>query len=179
MPFSETTNPAIDVVSFGCRLNACESEVVAHEAARAGMTDIVVVNTCAVTGEAVAQARQTIRKLRRERPERRIVVTGCAAQTQPEMFAGMDEVDRVIGNDDKLQAKSWLAARAGARQSVMQPAATRSRSPISWRSTSPARGKRLSAGAAARLCADPERLRPSLHVLHHSVRPRQFALGCG
>jgi threonylcarbamoyladenosine tRNA methylthiotransferase MtaB len=107
----EASDPAIDVVSFGCRLNACESEVVAREAARAGMTDIVVVNTCAVTNEAVAQARQTIRKLRRERPERRIVVTGCAAQTQPQMFAGMDEVDRVIGNDDKLHSENWRATR--------------------------------------------------------------------
>jgi threonylcarbamoyladenosine tRNA methylthiotransferase MtaB len=111
MSLSETSNPAVDVVSFGCRLNAHESEIVACEAARAGVSDVVVVNTCAVTNEAVAQARQTIRKLRRERPERRIVVTGCAAQTQPHMFAGMDEVDRVIGNDDKLRSESWRATR--------------------------------------------------------------------
>ncbi len=86
-------------------------EIVAHEAARAGMTNVVVVNTCAVTSEAVAQARQTIRKLRREQPGRRIVVTGCAAQTQPQMFAEMDEVDRVIGNDDKLHSENWRATR--------------------------------------------------------------------
>jgi threonylcarbamoyladenosine tRNA methylthiotransferase MtaB len=72
--------------------------------------DAVVVNTCAVTNEAVAQARQTIRKLRREQPARKIVVTGCAAQIQPQMFAEMDEVDRVIGNDDKLHAASWRQA---------------------------------------------------------------------
>src|SRR5215831_8245910 len=85
MSLSETSNAAVDVVSFGCRLNAHESEIVASEAVRAGVSDVAVVNTCAVTNEAVAQARQTIRKLRRERPERRIVVTGCAAQTQPQM----------------------------------------------------------------------------------------------
>jgi threonylcarbamoyladenosine tRNA methylthiotransferase MtaB len=72
----------------------------------------VVVNTCAVTGEAVAQARQTIRRLRRDRPGARIVVTGCAAQTEPQMFAGMDEVDRVLGNDDKLRGGAWRDTRA-------------------------------------------------------------------
>jgi threonylcarbamoyladenosine tRNA methylthiotransferase MtaB len=112
MSLTETSGPAADVVSFGCRLNAHESEIVAQRAAEAGVDDVVVVNTCAVTKEAVAQARQTIRRLRRERPERRIVVTGCAAQTQPEMFAAMDEVDRVIGNDDKLHHQSWHATRA-------------------------------------------------------------------
>src|SRR5690348_7944037 len=112
MSLTETSGRAVDVVSFGCRLNAHESEIVARRAADAGVDDVVVVNTCAVTSEAVAQARQTIRKLRRERPERRIVVTGCAAQTQPEMFAAMDEVDRVIGNDDKLRAASWQSTRA-------------------------------------------------------------------
>jgi threonylcarbamoyladenosine tRNA methylthiotransferase MtaB len=112
MSLTETSGPAVDVVSFGCRLNAHESEIVAQRAVEAGVDDVVVVNTCAVTSEAVAQARQTIRKLRRERPERRIVVTGCAAQTQPDMFAAMDEVDRVIGNDDKLRHQSWRATRA-------------------------------------------------------------------
>jgi threonylcarbamoyladenosine tRNA methylthiotransferase MtaB len=112
MSLSETTGPAVDVVSFGCRLNAHESEVVAQRATDAGLDDVVVVNTCAVTSEAVAQARQTIRRLHRERPERRIVVTGCAAQTQPDMFAAMVEVDRVIGNDDKLRGDAWRATRA-------------------------------------------------------------------
>src|SRR5438874_9019772 len=108
----DTSKLGIDVVSFGCRLNACESEVILRQAERAGLQNVIVVNTCAVTNEAVAQARQTIRKLRREQPERRVIVTGCAAQIQPETFAAMDEVDRVVGNDDKLRAESWRATRA-------------------------------------------------------------------
>jgi threonylcarbamoyladenosine tRNA methylthiotransferase MtaB len=102
---------SIDVVTFGCRLNAFESEVIAREAELAGLTETIVINSCAVTNEAVAQARQSIRRLRRERPLARIVVTGCAAQTQPQMFAGMAEVDRVIGNDDKMRGEAWRAAR--------------------------------------------------------------------
>jgi len=102
----------VDVVSFGCRLNACEAEIIRREAAAAGLTDTIVVNTCAVTGEAVAQARQSIRKLRRANPAAHIVVTGCAAQTQAPMFAAMDEVDRVVGNDDKLHGSAWHDARA-------------------------------------------------------------------
>src|SRR5450759_1348737 len=103
---------SVEVVTFGCRLNAFESEVIAREAEGAGLTDTIVINSCAVTNEAVAQARQSIRRLKRERPELRIVVTGCAAQTQPEMFAGMAEVDRVVGNDDKMRGEAWRAARA-------------------------------------------------------------------
>jgi threonylcarbamoyladenosine tRNA methylthiotransferase MtaB len=102
----------VDVLTFGCRLNAFESEVIAREAERAGLADTVVINSCAVTNEAVAQARQSIRRLKRERPDLRIVVTGCAAQTQPEMFAGMDEVDRVVGNDEKMRSDAWRDARA-------------------------------------------------------------------
>jgi len=103
---------SVEVVTFGCRLNAFESEVIAREAESAGLADTIVINSCAVTNEAVAQARQSIRRLKRERPELRIVVTGCAAQTQPEMFAGMAEVDRVVGNDDKMRGEAWRAARA-------------------------------------------------------------------
>src|SRR5580700_924782 len=102
---------SVDIVTFGCRLNAFESEVIAREAENAGLTDTIVINSCAVTNEAVAQARQSIRRLRRERPESHIVVTGCAAQTQPEMFAGMTEVDRVVGNDDKMRSEAWRDAR--------------------------------------------------------------------
>jgi threonylcarbamoyladenosine tRNA methylthiotransferase MtaB len=102
---------SVEVITFGCRLNASESEVIRHEAQRAGLADTIVINSCAVTNEAVAQARQSIRKLRRERPQARIVVTGCAAQTQSEMFAAMDEVDRVIGNDDKMRGEAWARAR--------------------------------------------------------------------
>lgn len=103
---------SVDVVTFGCRLNAFESEVIRREAENAGVSDTIVINSCAVTNEAVAQARQSIRRLKRERPDARIVVTGCAAQTQPAMFAEMAEVDRVIGNDDKMRGSAWRAARA-------------------------------------------------------------------
>jgi threonylcarbamoyladenosine tRNA methylthiotransferase MtaB len=103
---------SVEVITFGCRLNAFESEVIAREAEDAGLSDTIVINSCAVTNEAVAQARQSIRKLKRARPEARIVVTGCAAQTQSRMFADMSEVDRVIGNDDKMHGASWRATRA-------------------------------------------------------------------
>src|SRR5712672_3671632 len=102
---------SVDVLTFGCRLNAFESEVIRREAESAGLSDIVVINSCAVTNEAVAQARQSIRRLKRERPELRIVVTGCAAQIEPRMFADMAEVDRVVGNDDKMRRETWRAAR--------------------------------------------------------------------
>jgi threonylcarbamoyladenosine tRNA methylthiotransferase MtaB len=102
----------IDVVTFGCRLNIYESEVIRREANAAGLCDAVVVNTCAVTAEAVRQARQTIRRLKRERPLARVIVTGCAAQTEPGTFAAMDEVDRVIGNEEKLQAAAWADTRS-------------------------------------------------------------------
>jgi len=103
---------SVDVVTFGCRLNSYEAEVIRREAGAAGVADAVVVNTCAVTAEAVRQARQTIRRLKRERPSSRIIVTGCAAQIEPETFAAMGEVDRVIGNEEKLQASAWAATRA-------------------------------------------------------------------
>src|SRR5262245_40762715 len=103
---------SVEVITFGCRLNAFESEVIAREATGAGLADTIIINSCAVTNEAVAQARQSIRRLKRARPDARIVVTGCAAQTQSEMFADMAEVDRVIGNDDKMQADAWRATRA-------------------------------------------------------------------
>ncbi|MBO6717522.1 MAG: tRNA (N(6)-L-threonylcarbamoyladenosine(37)-C(2))-methylthiotransferase MtaB [Rhizobiaceae bacterium] len=104
---------AVDVVTFGCRLNTYESEVIRREAETAGLGALsggaVVVNTCAVTGEAVRQARQAIRKARRDNPEARIVVTGCAAQTEPDTFATMDEVDLVLGNEEKLSAHNYRA----------------------------------------------------------------------
>lgn len=101
----------VDVITFGCRLNAFEAEVIRSKAEGAGLSDTVVINSCAVTNEAVAQARQSIRKLKRERPGARIIVTGCAAQTQSAMFAGMAEVDRVVGNDDKMRGEAWREAR--------------------------------------------------------------------
>jgi threonylcarbamoyladenosine tRNA methylthiotransferase MtaB len=102
---------SIDIVTFGCRLNASESDVIRAEATAAGLDNVVVLNTCAVTAEAVRQARQAIRAHARARPDARIVVTGCAAQTDPASFAEMTEVDRVIGNDDKLSAGAWAATR--------------------------------------------------------------------
>src|SRR3984893_7563241 len=107
---------SVDIVTFGCRLNTYESEVIRHHAAAAGLGaesvgDVVIVNTCAVTGEAERQARQAIRRLKRERPQARIVVTGCAAQTSPDSFAAMAEVDRVIGNDTKMHGEAWVEAR--------------------------------------------------------------------
>src|SRR3984957_13064643 len=93
----------LDVVTFGCRLNAYESEQVRAQAVADGITDAVVFNTCAVTGEAVRQARQAIRKARRERPGARLVVTGCAAQIDPGAFAAMPEVDLVLGNAQKAE----------------------------------------------------------------------------
>ena len=97
------------VITLGCRLNTLESEVIRRHAEAAGLADTVIVNTCTVTGEAVRQARQTIRRARRENPEARIVVTGCAAQMEPEMFAAMPEVDKVLGNAEKLDAASFNA----------------------------------------------------------------------
>ena len=120
-PATTVSGPdGVDVVTFGCRLNAYESEIIRREAEIAGLADAVVLNTCAVTGEAVRQARQTIRKIRRERPEARIVVTGCAAQTETKTFADMPEVDRVIGNAEKRDAAVWrdLAGDAGAKVAV-------------------------------------------------------------
>ncbi|MEI8152004.1 MAG: tRNA (N(6)-L-threonylcarbamoyladenosine(37)-C(2))-methylthiotransferase MtaB [Hyphomicrobiales bacterium] len=109
---------SLDVITFGCRLNITESEVIRREAAAAGIADAVIVNTCAVTGEAVKQARQSIRKARRERPGAKIIVTGCAAQTDPAEFASMPEVDRVLGNEEKLSAASWISLDSADRISV-------------------------------------------------------------
>ena len=106
---------SLDIVTFGCRLNIAESEVIRREAAAAGIDNAVVVNTCAVTSEAVKQARQNIRRIRRERPDARIVVTGCAAQAEAATFAAMPEVDRVLGNEEKLDARAW---RGDARVAV-------------------------------------------------------------
>src|SRR5260370_26122920 len=106
-------NMTVEILTVGCRLNAFESEVIAREAERAGLNQTVVINSCAVTNEAVAQARQSIRRLKRERPGACIVVTGCAAQAQPQMFAEMAEGDRVIGNDDKMRGEAWRLTREG------------------------------------------------------------------
>jgi threonylcarbamoyladenosine tRNA methylthiotransferase MtaB len=102
---------SVDVVTFGCRLNAYESEVIRSAATSAGVENTVVVNTCAVTAEAVRQARQSIRKLKRERPDAKIVVTGCAAQVEPATFMNMPEVAIVVGNEEKISALFWAEQR--------------------------------------------------------------------
>lgn len=95
------------VITMGCRLNASESEVIRSHAGAAGLGDAVIVNTCAVTAEAVRQAGQTVRRVRRERPDARIIVTGCAAQIEPDRFVEMAEVDHVIGNAEKMRAGTF------------------------------------------------------------------------
>ncbi len=104
---------SVEVVTLGCRLNAFESEAMKREAEAAGQDDLIIVNTCAVTGEAVAQARQTIRRLKRANTSARVVVTGCAAQVDPTAFAAMPEVTGVIGNDLKLKSETWRALPLG------------------------------------------------------------------
>src|SRR5262249_49991764 len=108
---------SVDIVTFGCRLNIYESEVIRRNAVAAGLGaggvgNVVIVNTCAVTGEAERQARQTIRRLKPERPQARIIVTGCAAQTGPDRFAAMPEVDQVVGNDLKMRGDAWFEIRS-------------------------------------------------------------------
>ncbi|GAB0112769.1 tRNA (N(6)-L-threonylcarbamoyladenosine(37)-C(2))-methylthiotransferase MtaB [Acidisoma sp. C75] len=109
----------IDVLSFGCRLNTYEGEVMRGHASAAGLSDTVIVNTCAVTAEAERQARQAIRKLARERPEAKIVVTGCAAQIAPEAWGQLPGVSRVLGNAEKLEARHWQADAPSAVSDIM------------------------------------------------------------
>jgi threonylcarbamoyladenosine tRNA methylthiotransferase MtaB len=106
-PSPDRGGKGVDIVTFGCRLNAYESEVIRKRAAEDGLSDAIVFNTCAVTGEAVRQARQAIRRARRERPGAKLIVTGCAAQIDPAAFAGMAEVDLVLGNAEKAQAGAY------------------------------------------------------------------------
>jgi len=98
--------------TLGCRLNAYETEAMKQLTEQAGLQDAVIVNTCAVTSEAVRKARQEIRKLRRENPGARLIVTGCAAQTEPQTFSAMAEVDAVIGNVEKMQPETWKGLAA-------------------------------------------------------------------
>jgi threonylcarbamoyladenosine tRNA methylthiotransferase MtaB len=110
---------APEILTFGCRLNAFESEVMRGHAGAAGLGDAVIVNTCAVTAEAERQARQAIRRARRERPGARIIVTGCAAQIDPAGYAAMPEVDHVLGNAEKLQAESFRRLADGGAARVV------------------------------------------------------------
>ena len=98
---------SVEIVTFGCRLNGYESEAIRARAGEAQLQNAVIFNTCAVTAEAVRQSRQAIRKMRRQRPQARIIVTGCAAQTEPQTYAAMAEVDQVLGNQEKLKADSY------------------------------------------------------------------------
>jgi tRNA A37 methylthiotransferase MiaB len=162
----------VDVITFGCRLNTYESEVIKVEAGKAGLDNALVFNTCAVTSEAVRQARQAIRRARRENPESRIIVTGCAAQTEGADFAGMPEVDLVLGNEEKLKAASYRSLPdfgVGASEKL------RVNDIMSVTRDGAADG-RADRRACPRLHPGPERLRPSLHLLHHPLWPRQFAL---
>ena len=108
----------IEIITFGCRLNAYESEVMRKHAADADLEGAVIVNTCAVTQESVRQARQAIRKARREHPEAKIVVTGCAAQIDPAHFAAMEEVDHIIGNHEKTEAATFRGLGCGDTERV-------------------------------------------------------------
>jgi threonylcarbamoyladenosine tRNA methylthiotransferase MtaB len=112
MSDASDTKHAPEVITFGCRLNAYESEAMLKHARAAGLGNAVIVNTCAVTAEAERQARQTIRRIRRERPDAFIVATGCAAQTNTAAFAAMPEVDRVIGNAEKMEPATFRALDA-------------------------------------------------------------------
>ena len=116
---SDRASPEVEAITFGCRLNLVESEAM-RLAARAAPTDrpLVIVNTCAVTGEAMRQARQAIRRVGRERPEARVVVTGCGAQTAPDAFAAMPEVANVVGNDAKRRADTWAGLANAPRVNV-------------------------------------------------------------
>jgi threonylcarbamoyladenosine tRNA methylthiotransferase MtaB len=106
------------VITLGCRLNTYESEVMRTHAEGAGLQDAIIINTCAVTGEAVRQAAQTVRRLRRDHPDARIIVTGCAAQIEPERFAAMPEVDHVIGNAEKLRSETFQSLSTASSERV-------------------------------------------------------------
>jgi threonylcarbamoyladenosine tRNA methylthiotransferase MtaB len=108
----------LEVLTFGCRLNAYESEAIRNAAQAAQLRDCVVVNTCAVTAEAVRQSRQAIRRLKRQSPHVRIIVTGCAAQTEPQTYAAMAEVDAVLGNQEKLHVRAYADFGAGSSERI-------------------------------------------------------------
>jgi threonylcarbamoyladenosine tRNA methylthiotransferase MtaB len=118
MPVSDPRG-SIETITLGCRLNLYESEAMRNLAEDAGLSNVVLVNTCAVTGEAVRQARQTIRRARKQKPDALIVVTGCAAQIDPGMFAAMPEVDRVIGNAEKAEPQTFVALAGGQTERVL------------------------------------------------------------
>jgi threonylcarbamoyladenosine tRNA methylthiotransferase MtaB len=111
---------SVEAITFGCRLNLVESEAMRRQALAQGRNNLVIVNTCAVTAEAVRQAGQTIRRVAREHPEKEIVVTGCGAQTDPQRFAAMPEVSRVLGNADKTAPATWQKPTSAAVSDIMR-----------------------------------------------------------
>src|SRR3954447_27063072 len=121
--------PSLDIITFGCRLNAFESEVIRGAADAAGLDEAVIVNTCAVTKEAERQARQAIRRARREHPDARIIVTGCAATLAPERYAALAEVDLVLDNAAKLRPESYLLETSTPAPSRITGESDRGRSP--------------------------------------------------
>jgi threonylcarbamoyladenosine tRNA methylthiotransferase MtaB len=126
---SHESHESIEVVTFGCRLNMVESQTIRELAGQGAEKNLVVVNTCAVTGESARQARQAIRKLKRQRPDVRIVVTGCAAQIDPEIFAAMPEVAHVMGNAEKTRALSWASFDARTNVGAIALAGRRDNAP--------------------------------------------------
>ena len=149
-------------------------------AAEAGLAEAIIVNTCAVTAEAERQARQAIRKAARERPHARLIVTGCAAQIDPDGFAAMPEVSQVLGNADKMRAESWRDLAAFSRASAARFRALVRREAARLRHHGGEGNRqppdRRLRWASPRLRAGAERLRSPLHLLHHPLRARQFAL---
>jgi threonylcarbamoyladenosine tRNA methylthiotransferase MtaB len=117
-PVSSRGDILTKIVTFGCRLNAYESEVIRARAAEAGLRDAIIINTCAVTGEAVRQAKQAVRKHKRANPGAKIIVTGCAAQTEPQSFADLPDVDLVLGNEEKLHLSSYVDFGVGSTERV-------------------------------------------------------------
>ena len=176
---------SLNVLTFGCRLNAGESNVIRREALTAGLSDIVVVNTCAVTAEAVRQCRQTVRRIKRERPQTRIVVTGCAAQIDPASFVAMPEVALVVGNDEKVDVSTW--SKNSAQHARASPELDAGFLGGARRGKDQSERHHVGAGnrgashrqpcrARALLCSSAERMRPPLHLLHHPLWSRQFTL---
>lgn len=158
---------APEIVTFGCRLNVFEGEVMRGAVKEAGLEGAVIFNTCAVTAEATRQARQAIRRMARENPDAQIIVTGCAAQIAPQTFADMPEVARVIGNQEKLKAETYARAlperrnEAGALVEVDDIMARAALMPPWWKALKGAPGPR----------SGSKWLRPSLHLLHHPLWP--------
>ena len=116
-PAADAIRTDVEVMTFGCRLNLVESEAMRRAALAAGRSNLVIINSCAVTAEAARQARQAIRRIKRERPEAEIIVTGCAVEIDPARFAAMPEVSRVIGNAEKTDPASWTG-KSGTRIAV-------------------------------------------------------------